>query len=826
MRTHTHRCLAALLLTCTAARADFQNGQPAVLALGEPALNKSFSYANGVAVDAGTHKVFVSDAGKHRVLRFSSAESLQNGGAAEAVLGQPDFQSTSPGLSATRLNYPQALAVSPTGQLWVADATNNRVLRFDHAATLASGSPADGVLGQVDFTHSGQNNASSSNMHFPSAVAVDPTGRLWVADTFQHRVLRFDLAGVKPSGSPADGVLGQASFTTETAATSATGLNQPRALAVDGTLRLWVADVGSNRVLLFNNPATKPAGAPADKVLGQPDFLSFAPPASTLRNRFDTPLGLAASGGTLWVADRESWRVLRFDTAHTKSNGANADGVLGQSSFTTDAYGSTAAGMDRPEGLALDGGRLWIVDSRNNRILRHENAAFLPNGSSAVNMLGDVSLIHPQDVSATRLAAGAKGITVDPSSGKVFVCDTWYHRVLRFASGAALNSGAAAEGVLGQDNFGSGGPGSDGADMRYPGAVVMDHSGHLWVADTGNNRVLRFDTPASAENGRGADAVLGQGLTSFDDNLPATTAAGMSAPAGLAVQSSFNRTTQTWTTTQLWVADTGNSRVLRFSNPATAANGASASAVLGQANFTSVVPGAAANSMNQPIGLAVDGTGHLWVADSPNHRVLRFDSASTLSNGASASGLLLQLTYGFINAGGPTASLGKFPVGVCVSPQGRLFVTESGSNRTVWFNDAANRPNGSDADGVIGANSLLPPNTTTPGYWNNFLQPSACTLDDAGHLWVLDAGQKRALRFTPALDSTITTFGLNAQNRFTLTMSALVGESYELRSSPDLLDWSTIEGNYRATVGSPYGVLNWTAPTAAAGKRFYRLQAP
>ena len=46
----------------------------------------------------------------------------------------------------------------------------------------------------------------------------------------------------------------------------------------------------------------------------------------------------------------------------------------------------------------------------------------------------------------------------------------------------------------------------------------------------------------------------------------------MSAPAGLAVQSSFNRTTQTWTTTQLWVADTGNSRVLRFSNPATAAN--------------------------------------------------------------------------------------------------------------------------------------------------------------------------------------------------------------------------------------------------------------
>ena len=829
MKNPTFGCLAALLLTCAATRADFQSGQYANLALGEPALNKSFSSAAGVAVDPLTHKVFVCDIAKHRVLRFASAESLQNGGAAEAVLGQPDFQSTGSGLSATRLNAPRGLAVSIAGQLYVADADNNRVLRFDHAATIASGSPADGVLGQVDFTHGVKNNASSSNMHWPAAVAVDPTGRLWVADTFQQRVLRFDQAGSMANGSPADGVLGQPNFTIEGGVATATGMKEPQALAVDGTLRLWVSDTGSNRVLLHNNPAAKANGAAADKVLGQPDFVASAASAATLRNRFDTPRSLAASGGTLWVADTANNRVFRFNSAHTMSNGANADGVLGQSSYTTDSPGYAAAALYNPTGLAVDGGRLWIVDSNNNRVVRHENAAFLPNGSSAVSMLGDSSLTESSlsYANAARFGTGAKGITVDPSTGKVFVCDTANSRVLRFASGAALISGAAAEGVLGQNFFWGQAPGSESRDMRNPSAVAMDHNGHLWVADTGNHRVLRFDTAASAENGRWADAVLGQGFGSFDTNLPATTIDGMRFPQGLVVQSSFNRTTQTWTTTNLWVADSANNRVLRFNNPVTAVNGANASAVLGQSVFNTASFGSAAAAMNQPTGLALDSQGVLWVADTVNNRVLRFDAATAKANGAAADSLLLQNAFGVNNTAGPTPTVGKFPSGVAITPQGRLFISDMGGNRIVWFNHASGQAKEAVVHGMLGfTGDPNFPNSTTPGHWNNLLQPSACTLDDSGRLWVLDTGNKRALRFSPALDSTITGFGLNAQNRFTLTMSALVGETFELRSSPDLQDWSTIEGDYRATIGNPFGALNWTAPAAASGKRFFRLQAP
>jgi hypothetical protein len=67
---------------------------------------------------------------------------------------------------------------------------NSRVLRFDNAATLANGAPADGVLGQPDFT-SGLFDTTQSTMHFPRGLAIDSAGSLWVADNNNNRVLRF-----------------------------------------------------------------------------------------------------------------------------------------------------------------------------------------------------------------------------------------------------------------------------------------------------------------------------------------------------------------------------------------------------------------------------------------------------------------------------------------------------------------------------------------------------------------------------------------------------------------------------------------------------------
>ena len=113
--------------------------------------------------------------------------------------------------------YPYGVFVDAQGRLWVADTGNYRVLRFDSATFKANGAPADAVLGQPDFTHAAAA-TTQSGMFFPSGVFFDASGRLWVASQDNNRVLRFDGAASKSNGANADGVLGQPGFTSKTAA--------------------------------------------------------------------------------------------------------------------------------------------------------------------------------------------------------------------------------------------------------------------------------------------------------------------------------------------------------------------------------------------------------------------------------------------------------------------------------------------------------------------------------------------------------------------------------------------------------------------------------
>jgi sugar lactone lactonase YvrE len=356
---------------------------------------------------------------------------------ASVVLGQPDFTSTGSSNLPNRFAGPEGMAVDPTtGKVFVADTFNNRVLRFSSTAAAINGSNPEAVIGQASFASSLANqggSAAANTLNFPSDVFVDSAGRLWVADYQNNRVLRFDLASlIGPTNPSADRVLGQALFTTAGAATTSQGMNGPFAITVDSNGVLWVADSGNNRVLRFDDAATKNSGAAANGVLGQALFTTSG--AATSISKMNDPVSISTdSSGRLWVADNVNNRVLRFDAAASKADGANADGVLGQALFTTSVVATTATGMSLPYGVHADAsGNLWVSEYGNQRAIRFSNAASLADGAAADLVLGQANLTS-NTASVTAKGGGALVHIAGGPGGSLLVADLTNSRVLRYS---------------------------------------------------------------------------------------------------------------------------------------------------------------------------------------------------------------------------------------------------------------------------------------------------------------------------------------------------------------------------------------------------------
>ncbi len=335
--------------------------------------DSQFNGPNGVAVDPLTGKLFVVDRGNHRVLRWSSVDAMVDGAAAEAVLGQTDFVTGTSGLSATRFNNPIGACVDAVGRLWIGDFSNNRVLRFDDASNKATGAAADAVLGQPDFV-TGSSGTTADKMGGPVGVFLDADGILWVSNFNNHRVLRFDDAANKPDGAAADGVLGQPDFTSGSSSLSQTGMANPNDVVVDASGNLYVSDYANRRVLRFDAAAIKANGAAADGVLGKPDFVTGGSMLSQTTMGTTRYVEVDAAGH-LYVVGEGNNRMLVFNDAATLPNGAPADFVIGQPDFDTSTIldPPTASSLRTPRAVEVDETNhvLWLADWANQRVLRY-----------------------------------------------------------------------------------------------------------------------------------------------------------------------------------------------------------------------------------------------------------------------------------------------------------------------------------------------------------------------------------------------------------------------------------------------------------------------
>lgn len=327
---------------------------------GGPTNQTSLHSPEGLAFDAAGN-LWAVDSYNNRVLMFKPP--FTTGMPASLVIGQADFVSFAGAISLTGLNTPEQLGFDLSGDLWVADWQSNRVLMFKPPFT--TGMPASLVIGQTDFTHA-LAATSQTGLYLPRGLGFDATGNLWIADQGNNRVLMF-----KPpftNGMAASLVIGHKSFSwggAVTAPANQTGLNLPAALSFDSGGNLWVADTSNNRVLMF-----KPAFAtdmPASLVVGQSTFTGNS--ATTTKTGLDQPFGLGFdSSGNLWVSDSINCRVLKFVPPF--ANGMPANLVIGQTDFVHGGGSTSQTGFQVSVGLTFDlVGNLWVSDVNNNRVL-------------------------------------------------------------------------------------------------------------------------------------------------------------------------------------------------------------------------------------------------------------------------------------------------------------------------------------------------------------------------------------------------------------------------------------------------------------------------
>jgi sugar lactone lactonase YvrE len=362
----------ARLVSSAAAPNPYATGMRAALALGQSDLSSglsghgavNLSQPSSAAIDAAGD-LWVADTNDNRVLEF--LPPFTTGMGASLAIGQSSTSGWQDNTTQSGLWEPGGIAFDAAGDLWVADSTNNRVLEF--VPPFHTGMMASLVLGQATFTSRGYG-ATATNLTHPTGLNFNASGALFVADSGNNRVVAFDPPFA--TDMPASLVVGQATFTTSGAGTTATNLTVPADVALGPYGMLWVADSRNNRVLGFTPPLSD--GMAASWVLAQSGFTSSTP---TLPYGMYDPQGLAFDpSGDLWVADTGDNRVLEYLTPLT--TGSTPSIVEGQSNFMGVSGAATPANLSGPSLPLLNAtGVLWVVDSGNSRVVEYVPESYL-----------------------------------------------------------------------------------------------------------------------------------------------------------------------------------------------------------------------------------------------------------------------------------------------------------------------------------------------------------------------------------------------------------------------------------------------------------------
>lgn len=368
--------------------------------------------------------------------------------------------------------------VQRTGLLWLVGGCLAALATAAHAQTIST----IAGTGTSDFGGDG-GPATAAQLDYPGGVAKDGAGNIYIADTDNRRIRKIapngiirTVAGngVSPAGTRGDGGL----------ATDAQ-LNDPTGVAVDSNGNIFIADPADHRIRKVSTDGTISTMAGT----GTPGFGGDGGPATAAQ--LWAPRDVAVdSAGNLFIADFSNHRVRKIGTDGTISTVAG-DGTAG---FNSDGIPATAARLNYPNGVALDGtGNLFIADKENHRVRK------IPmDGSTISTVAGAGTAGFGGDGSSASSAQlnSPTGVALD-NAGNLFVVDHLNERIRKINLSTGTISTVAGAGTCGFS--GDGGPATEAAFCGSNGMAV-DSWGNLYITDPANNRIRMVATPAPYAN--------------------------------------------------------------------------------------------------------------------------------------------------------------------------------------------------------------------------------------------------------------------------------------------------------------------------------------
>jgi uncharacterized protein YjiK len=320
----------------------------------------------------------------------------------------------------------------------------------------------------------------------------------------------------------------------------------------------------------------------------------------------------------------------------------------GTAGYSGDGGSATSARLYYPAGITLDdSGNLYIADDWNQRIRKVDTSGFITTvaGNGSIGYSGDGG-----QATSAQLAT-PRGIALD-SSGNLFVAVYDSHRIRKVSTSGTITT------VAGDGSAGTSGDGGSAtsAGLRFPWGVTLDSSGNLYIAQYDSHVIRKVDNSGTITR------FAGTSTYGYSGDGGSATSARLNSPRHVAVDSSGN----------LYIADSGNHRIRKVDTlgiiTTVAGNGLE--------GYSGDGGSAISAQLDHPEGVALDSFGHLYIADSGNHRIRKVNASGIITTVAGTG------VAGYSGDGGDAASVQLYgPSHVALDSFGNLYIADNNNHR-------------------------------------------------------------------------------------------------------------------------------------------------